>query len=112
MLERFRGRKKMRSDLSDLVGPPVALALVLVVSVGVGLVLATAASWPGRPAWVGSGAASYSMHSAREAAEADRPRGSVAVGESVTEADDDGYVEDLTRILGNDASITGSVRRK
>lgn len=98
---------------SDLIGPPVALALALAASVGAGLVLATATSWPGRPAWVGSGPASYSMPAAREAAEADRPRGSAAVGESITEADDDdGYVEDLTRILRDDAPVTRSVGRE
>ena len=97
---------------SDLVGPPVALAVALVASVGAGFVLATAASWPDRPAWVGSGAASYSMHSARDGAAADRPRGPVSIGESVPDGDDDGYVEDLTRILGNDAPVTGSVGSK
>lgn len=94
---------------SDLAGPPVALALLA--SVAAGLVLASVSSWSGRPGWVGSGYSSFSMHQSREGVEADSHRGLPSAGEQVPEADDDGYVEGLTRILGNDPAITGAVPR-
>jgi hypothetical protein len=94
----------------DLAGPSVAFALLA--SVAAALVLATASSWSGQPQWIGSGFSSFAMHGSNEGAGAQCHCESGAVDQSAPDANEDGYVEDLTKIIGNDPPITGAIPRQ
>jgi hypothetical protein len=85
----------------DLAGPPVliAVSLALVAPLAIGL-LVLARSPPPRSGWQGASVENLSHEPAVRAGGADRVSGPAAVEvRSVPDADDDGYVEELLRIL-------------